>query len=133
MRIKRDLLPWAIERLRLAQPLDPPTEMATAIKIFTLLVKALPRDQYDRLITTDDPLTPAERTAFGRLAEHFNLAPRGAVAAPPMVDSKAPAKTTSILGTATLAEAATKGIPIMPKGFAWRPHVPVAPEPNKDK
>jgi hypothetical protein len=133
VRIKKDLLPWAIERLRSAQPLDPPTDMVKIIKIFTLLVKALSRDQYDRLITTDDPLTPAERTAFGRLAEHLNLAPKGAVAAPPMVDSKSPAKTASILGTATLADAVAKGIPIIPKGFAFGPHVPGAPEPKKDK
>ena len=127
-RIKQDLLPWAIERLRSAQPLDPPTEMATTMKIFKLFVTALPREQYDELVTKSGPLTPAERTAFAKLAEHLKLAPEGAAAPPPMADGKAPVKK-----AATLAEAFSKGIPIFPEGFVFRPPDPGAPDSKKGK
>ncbi len=127
-RIKQELLPWAIERLKSAQPLDPPTEMAAAVKIFRLLVTALPREQYDELVTKNGPLTPAERTAFARLAQHLKLVPEGAAAPPPMAGSRSPGKTAS-----TLAEAITKGMPILPTGFVFRPHTAGATDPKTGK
>ena len=127
-RIKQDLLPWAIEQLRSAQPLDPPKELATSMGIFKLLVTALPREQYDELVTKNGPLTPAERTAFARLAEHLKLAPEGAAAPPPMAGNRSPGKTAS-----TLAEAITKGMPILPTGFVVRPHAAGATDPKTGK
>ena len=125
-RIKRDVLPWAIERLRSAQTLDPPTAMATPMKIFRLFVTALAREQYDELVTKDAPLTPAERTAFGKLAEHLKIAPEGAAVPPPLSEDMPAVRAT------TLAEVIAKDMPIF--GKAVVPGVPTTdvPEPTKE-
>jgi hypothetical protein len=122
-RITRELLPWVTERLRSGQPLDMPTELATVTKIFKLLVTALPQQQYDELVTRDGPLSPIERAAFARLAVHLKLAPEGAVAPPPMPDTKTPAP----IGP-NLADIAK-----LPKGVV--PSMPTVglPEPKKGK
>jgi hypothetical protein len=77
MRIKRDLLPWAIEQLRKGPITNPPFELAVALKIFRLFVGALPKEQYAEFVTQNEPFTAEERVAFAKLAEFLKLAPEG--------------------------------------------------------
>jgi hypothetical protein len=73
--IKKELLPWAIERIKEGQPLEPPTTLAKPTKIFHLFVGALSRQQYDELVNGDVAFNPAEKQAFVKLAETFKLVP----------------------------------------------------------
>lgn len=85
--IKKELLPWAMERLRAGQPLALPITLAKPTKIFHLFVGALSRQQYDELVNGDVAFNPAEKEAFVKLAETFNLVP------PPSKDAPAKAQT----------------------------------------
>jgi hypothetical protein len=109
-RIRRELLPWVIERVRLNETLDPPTELATVAKIFRLLVTAMPRKQYDEVVTQDGPLTAGERTAFAKFAQHLKLVPQESASRPPTGECKSPG-----IPIATLADAILKGMPIFSK------------------
>jgi hypothetical protein len=74
-RIKRDLLPWAIEQIKAGQPLTPPISLATPTRIFKLLLGSISPQVYYDLISVDVAFNTDEREAFVKLAETFNLVP----------------------------------------------------------
>ncbi len=74
-RIKRDLLPWAIEQIQAGQPLTPPPSLANLIRLFKLLLGSISSQEYYDLISVDIAFSPDERQAFIKLAETFNLVP----------------------------------------------------------
>lgn len=76
-KIKKDLLPWAIERVKEGQPLQPPAELDKVVHIFTLFVGALTPQQFDEFMSKDVPFNAEERTAFVKLADDLKLVPKG--------------------------------------------------------
>jgi hypothetical protein len=72
--IKKSLLPWAIERLRTGQPVDPTPHLPNPTRIFQLLLRALTREQFDELATKDTEFGKEERRAFVAIAESLGLA-----------------------------------------------------------
>ncbi len=114
MRIKRDLLPWAIEQLRTGTMTNPPVELAVPTKIFRLFVGALQKEQYADFVTKDEPFTAEERVAFGRLAEFLKLAPAGVPV--PVVPPKRAAN-----GIESLMDAFARGMISFPNGIVPSP------------
>ena len=73
--IKTKLLPWAVQRLEAGEPIDPRSALPAAARVLELLLRSLSREQYDMLVSTDQPFTAEERKAFGKMAEAMNLVP----------------------------------------------------------
>jgi hypothetical protein len=73
--IKKDVLPWAIECIKEGKPLAPPITLSKPIRIFQLFMGNLSRQQYEELVNGDVAFNPAEKDAFVKLAETFNLVP----------------------------------------------------------
>ena len=73
--IKKNLLPWAMECIKASKPLTPPITLAKPVRIFHLFVGALSHQQYEDLLVGDVPFDQAEKDAFVKLAETFNLVP----------------------------------------------------------
>jgi hypothetical protein len=88
-RIKKDLLPWVMERIKSGEPLEPPSRLAMATRIFEIFVGALTRAQYDMLLAKKEIFSAEERNAFVKLAEALKIVPAGAPATAPAAKDSA--------------------------------------------
>ena len=64
-----------MECIKASKPLTPPITLAKPVRIFHLFVGALSHQQYEDLLVGDVPFDQAEKDAFVKLAETFNLVP----------------------------------------------------------
>ena len=69
------LLPWARERLKVGESVDPTTAMPKETGTFKMVLKMLAPEDYDVLVNSNQVLEPEERQLFIKIAETLNLVP----------------------------------------------------------
>lgn len=84
--VKETLLPWAVERLRKGDPVDPKTHGAEAARLFGLLLRSLPDKEFAILVGESSPLGLDQRKAFKAMAEAMKAS---APPATPAADDRA--------------------------------------------